>query len=340
MKLVECIPNVSEGRDLKKIEAIINEAKSTTGAYLLDVYTGKSTNRTVLTLAGKPESIKKAIYKIFKKTSELIDMRKHRGVHPRIGAVDVCPFIPVRGMTMKECINITREVGEKVSETFSIPIYLYGESATDEKRKDLSNIRKGGYEKLKEKLKNPEWRPDFGEPKFNEKLGASIIGARDFLIAFNINLNTKDKNLANIIAKRIRESGTIITDENGKRVRVPGTLKAVKAIGWYIEELKCAQVSTNLINFRKTSLNRLFEEAKKEAEKLGVEVTGSELVGLIPEEAILTAGRFYLAQESKEQRNSKNKVIEKAINYLGLSNSYEFLPDEKILEYKIKKEIL
>jgi glutamate formiminotransferase/formiminotetrahydrofolate cyclodeaminase len=340
MKIVECIPNISEGKDMKKIKAITNEARSTAGAYLLDVYMGKSTNRTVITLAGKPESIKKVVYKIFKKASELIDMRKHKGVHPRIGAVDVCPFIPVRYMTMKECIDITRKVGQKVAEELDIPVYLYGESAANEVRKDLSNIRKGEYEKLKEKLKNPEWKPDFGEAKLNEKSGASIIGARDFLIAFNINLNTKDKKLADVIAEKIRESGTIKIDNNGDKVRVPGTLKEVKAIGWYIEEFGCAQVSTNLVDFRLTPLHRLFEEVEKEAKEMGVEVTGSELVGLVPEEALVNSGKFYLARESSEGRSSKNKIIDTAINYLGLSNRYEFRPEEKILEYKIKKEML
>jgi glutamate formiminotransferase/formiminotetrahydrofolate cyclodeaminase len=340
MKIVECIPNISEGKDMEKIKAITNEARSTAGAYLLDVYMGKSTNRTVITLAGKPESIKKVVYKIFKKTSELIDMRKHKGVHPRIGAVDVCPFIPVRYMTMKECIDITRKVGQKVAEELDIPVYLYGESAANEVRKDLSNIRKGEYEKLKEKLKNPEWKPDFGEAKLNEKSGASIIGARDFLIAFNINLNTKDKKLADVIAEKIRESGTIKIDNNGDKVRVPGTLKEVKAIGWYIEEFGCAQVSTNLVDFRLTPLHRLFEEVEKEAKEMGVEVTGSELVGLVPEEALVNSGKFYLARESSEGRSSKNKIIDTAINYLGLSNRYEFRPEEKILEYKIKKEML
>jgi glutamate formiminotransferase/formiminotetrahydrofolate cyclodeaminase len=340
MKIVECIPNISEGKDMEKIKAITNEARSTAGAYLLDVYMGKSTNRTVITLAGKPESIKKVVYKIFKKASELIDMRKHKGVHPRIGAVDVCPFIPVRYMTMKECIDITRKVGQKVAEELDIPVYLYGESAANEVRKDLSNIRKGEYEKLKEKLKNPEWKPDFGEAKLNEKSGASIIGARDFLIAFNINLNTKDKKLADVIAEKIRESGTIKIDNNGDKVRVPGTLKEVKAIGWYIEEFGCAQVSTNLVDFRLTPLHRLFEEVEKEAKEMGVEVTGSELVGLVPEEALVNSGKFYLARESSEGRSSKNKIIDTAINYLGLSNRYEFRPEEKILEYKIKKEML
>ncbi len=340
MKIIECIPNVSEGKDTKKINTIAEEAKKTPGAYLLDVYAGASTNRTVLTLAGNPEAIKKAIYKIFKKASELIDMRNHKGVHPRIGAVDVCPFIPVRDITMKECIDITKNVGEKVAEELSIPIYLYAESATDEKRKDLSNIRKGGYEKLREKIKNPEWKPDFGEAKFNEKSGASVIGARDFLIAFNINLDTKDKNIANMIAKKVRGSGTIKTDETGRNVRIPGALKGIKAIGWYIEELDCAQVSSNLTDFRMTPLYRLFEEVKKEARKLGTEVTGSELVGLIPEEALLETGKFYIANKPLSRESSKNGIIDAAISNLGLSDTNEFKPEERILEYKIKKEIL
>jgi glutamate formiminotransferase/formiminotetrahydrofolate cyclodeaminase len=340
MKIVECIPNVSEGKDIKKIEAITEEAKNTPGAYLLDVYYGASTNRSVLTLAGDPEAIKEAIYKIFKKTSELVDMRKHKGNHPRIGALDVCPFIPVRNVTMEECIDIARNVGRKVAEELGIPVYLYGESATDEKRKNLSNIRKGGYEGLKEKLKLPEWKPDFGEAKFNEESGASVIGARDFLIAFNINLNTKDKNFANRIAEKIRESGIIKVDDNGKKVRIPGILKEVKAIGWYIEELGCAQVSTNLMDFRTTPLHVLYEEVKKEARKLDVEVTGSELVGLIPEEALLETGKFYLVEKSLSGKVSKNEIIDAAISKLRLFDKNKFKPEEKILEYKIKKEIL
>jgi glutamate formiminotransferase/formiminotetrahydrofolate cyclodeaminase len=340
MKIVECIPNISEGKDLKKINAVAEEAKNTPGVYLLDMYTGKTTNRTVLTLAGNPESIKEAIYNIFKKTTELIDMRSHKGVHPRIGALDVCPFIPVRNVKMGECVDVAIEVGKKVSEELNIPIYLYGESATEEKRKDLSNIRKGGYEKLKEKLKNPEWKPDFGEAKFNEKSGASVIGARDFLVAFNINLDTKDKNIANKIAKKIRESGTIKTDETGREVRIPGTLKGVKAIGWYIEELDCVQVSTNLTDFRITPLYRLFEEVKKEAKRLDTSVTGSELVGLIPEEALLETGKFYIGNTPLSSENSKKEILDTAISNLGLFDVNEFKPEERILEYKIKKEML
>ncbi len=340
MKIIECIPNISEGKDLKKINSITEEAKSTPGAYLLDVYTGNSTNRTVLTLAGNPESIKEAVCRIFKKTLELIDMRKHEGVHPRIGALDVCPFVPVWDTTMEECIDITKDIGQKIAKELGIPIYLYGESATDEKRKNLSNIRKGQYEGLKEKIEKPEWKPDFGKAEFNGKSGASVIGARDFLIAFNINLNTKDKNLACMIAGKIRKSGTIRTDNNGKKVKIPGILKEVKAIGWYIEELGCAQVSANLNDFRITPLHRLFEEVEKEANKLGLEVTGSELVGLIPEEAILETGKFYLAKNLHDEIDSKNKIIDAAIDYLGLARNTNFNPEEKILEYKIKKEML
>jgi glutamate formiminotransferase/formiminotetrahydrofolate cyclodeaminase len=325
MKIVECIPNISEGRDLEKIKAISEEAENTPGAYLLDVYSGASTNRSVITLAGEPHSIKEAIFRIFKKTSELIDMTKHKGVHPRIGALDVCPFIPVEEITMEECVDISKNVGEKVAEKLGVPIYLYGESAREERRKDLSNIRKGGYEGLKEKIKNPEWKPDFGEAEFNEKSGASVIGARDFLIAFNINLNTKDKALASRIARRIRKSSI---------------LEGIKAIGWYIEELSCAQVSTNVMNFRIISLHVLFEEIKKEAERLCVEVTGSELVGLIPEEALLETGKFYLAENLLEGDTSKDEIIDAAIYNLGLSDKGEFDPQKKILEYRIKKEIL
>ncbi len=325
MKIVECIPNISEGRDKKKIESIIKKARGIPGVYLLDVYTGKSTNRTVITLAGSPKSIKEAIYKIFKKTSELVDMSKHKGAHPRIGAVDVCPFIPVKNITMKECIDISKFVGEKVAEELGIPVYLYGESARVEKRKNLTNIRKGGYEGLREKLKKPEWKPDFGKAEFNEKSGASVIGARDFLIAFNINLNTKDKDLAGAIAGRIRKSRT---------------LEGIKAIGWYIEELGCAQVSTNVMNFKTTPLYILFEKVKKEAKKLSIEVTGSELVGLIPEKALLETGKFYLSWNLLNSEISKSRIIDAAVSELGLSDKCEFDPEEKILEYKIKKEIL
>jgi len=325
MKIVECIPNISEGKDIKKINAIKEEIKKISGAYLLDVYVGNSTNRTVLTLAGEPEAVKKTAFKIFEKSSELIDMRKHKGAHPRIGTVDVCPFVPVSNITMEECVDISKSVGEKVAEELEIPVYLYGESARAEKRKDLTNIRRGGYEGLREKLKNPEWKPDFGKAEFNEKSGVSVIGARDFLIAFNINLEAKDKDLASAIAGRIRKSRA---------------LEGIKAIGWYIEEFDCAQVSTNVMNFRATPLYVLFEEVKREAEKLNVRVTGSELVGLIPEKALLETGEFYLSENLLNREYSKNQILDAAVSKLGLSDKCKFDPQKKILEYKIKKEIL
>jgi glutamate formiminotransferase / formiminotetrahydrofolate cyclodeaminase len=325
MKIVECIPNISEGKDIEKIKAITEEAKNVEGAYLLDVYTGSSTNRSVLTLAGEPHSIKEVIFRIFKKTSELIDMSKHEGVHPRIGALDVCPFIPVSNITMKECVDIAEEVAQKVAVELGIPVYLYGESAKEEKRKDLANIRKGGYEGLKEKIKNPEWKPDFGKSEFNEKSGASVVGARDFLIAFNINLETKDNDLADKIARKIRKS-----------VKLEG----IKVIGWYIEELGCAQVSTNVIDYRATPLYILFEEVKKESGRLRLEVTGSELVGLVPEEALLETGKFYLSESLINREKSKQLIIGAAVSGLGLSDKYKFDPQKKILEYRIKKEML
>ncbi len=325
MKIVECIPNISEGKDIEKIKAITEEAKNVEGAYLIDVYTGSSTNRSVLTLAGEPHSIKEVIFRIFKKTSELIDMSKHEGVHPRIGALDVCPFIPVSNITMKECVDISEELAQKVAAELGIPVYLYGESAKEEKRKDLANIRKGGYEGLKKKIKSPEWKPDFGKSEFNEKFGASVVGARDFLIAFNINLETKDKDLADRIARKIRKSGK---------------LKGIKVIGWYIEELGCAQVSTNVINYRATPLYILFEEVKKESRRLRLEVTGSELVGLVPEEALLETGKFYLSESLINRENSKQLIIDAAVSGLGLSDKYKFDPQKKILEYRIKKEML
>jgi glutamate formiminotransferase/formiminotetrahydrofolate cyclodeaminase len=336
MKIVECVPNFSEGKDTKKIDHVIEEVRKIAGVYLLDVYSGTSTNRTVLTLAGSPEAIKEAAFKIYERASELIDMRNHKGNHPRIGAVDVCPFIPLRTVTMRECAEIARDVGKKVAEKLGIPVYLYGEAAADKNRSDLSSIREGGYEGLSEKMASPRWKPDFGRAKFNEKAGATVIGARDFLIAFNVNLDTKDKEVANLIAEKIRESGRKKEGSDGKKVRISGILKSVKAIGWYAEELGCAQVSTNLMNFHTTPVHVLFEEIKKEANKLEVEVTGSELVGLMPLGAILQAGKFYLGRKHSV---GENKIIDAAVLHLGLSEKSEFVPEEKILEYKLKKEM-
>lgn len=324
MKIIECVPNISEGKNKSKIESIIKEVKEIPGVYLLDVYTGFSTNRTVLTLAGYPEPVKKAAFRIFERTSALIDMRKHKGHHPRMGALDVCPFIPLKNVTMEECNQIALEVGKKVGEKLGIPVFLYERSATEKKRKELSNIRKGEYEGLLKKIYDFEWKPDFGPAEFNEKSGATVIGARKPLIAFNINLNVKDKKYAKTIAKNIRKSD----------------LSKVKAIGWYIEELGCAQVSTNLTDFYVTPIYRVFEEVKREARKIDIKVTGSELVGLVPEKAILETGKFYLNKESSIKKPTHKQIIEAAFSYLGVSEKDKLNPEEKILEYKLKKEML
>ena len=342
MKLIECVPNFSEGRDKKKIKAIASEIENIKGIKLLDIHSGKTTNRTVITFIGESEKIKEAAFNVIKKAIEVIDMRFHKGVHPRIGAVDVCPFIPLKNVTMHECVQIAREVGRRVGEELELPVYLYGEASMFSERKNLENIRKGEYEGLQKKLKDPKWTPDFGPAKFNPKSGAVIIGARDFLIAYNINLDTTEKKIAHQIALIIRESGRYKRDEKGRilrneknePIRIPGKLKYVKAIGWYIDEYKRAQVSINLINYKKTPLHIVFEEVKKEAKRFGVEVTGSEIIGLVPKDAILAAGRFYMAQQGRKTDNEK-LIIQTAIKHLGLNDTLPFVPEKKIIEYQL-----
>ncbi|MCP2520828.1 glutamate formimidoyltransferase [Candidatus Aminicenantes bacterium AC-708-M15] len=340
MKLVECVPNISEGRDKRKIKVIVSEIENIPGVKLLDIHTSKSANRTVLTFAGGLEEIKEAAFNCIRKALELIDMRFHKGVHPRIGAVDVCPFVPLGETTMDECIRIARELGKRVGEELKIPVYLYEYAANFLYRKNLENIRKGEYEGLEEKLKDPFWAPDFGPALFNPKSGAIIIGARNILIAYNINLNTKRKEIAHEIALSIRESGGYRRDEKGRilrnaknePIRIPGKLKYVKAIGWYIEEYDRAQVSVNLIDYRKTPLHVVFEEVKKEAEKFRIEVTGSEIIGLVPKEAIINAGKFYLSR-NKKKINDEKLIIQTAIRHLGLNDTIPFDPEKKIIEY-------
>ncbi|MFQ6082392.1 MAG: glutamate formimidoyltransferase [Candidatus Aminicenantia bacterium] len=342
MKLVECVPNFSEGRDKSKIEAITNAIKNTSQIKLLDIDPGEATNRTVVTFIGTPEGVKEAAFEAIKKAAQVIDMRTHKGEHPRIGATDVCPFIPVSNVTMEECVQIANKLGKKVGEELGIPVYLYEEAAKKPERKNLATIRQGEYEGLPEKLKDPNWVPDYGPAEFNPKSGAIVIGAREFLIAYNVNLNAQQKELAHEIALNIRESGrpkkdeqgNIVRDETGKPIRILGKLKAVKAVGWYIEEYKKAQVSINLINYKITPLHIVFEEVKKEAEKLGLKVTGSEIVGLVPKEAILAAGRFYLEKQGKETRVPEETLIQVAINNLGLNDVSEFDPKKKIIEYQ------
>lgn len=343
MKLVECIPNFSEGRDQAKIRAITKEIEATPKTKLLDVDPGKSANRTVVTFIGTPEAAKEAAFKAIKKAAEVIDMSKHSGTHSRIGATDVCPFIPVTGIQMDGCIRLARELGERVGKELSIPVYLYEEAARKPYRKNLATIRAGQYEGLEVKLKDPAWAPDFGEPKFNAKAGATVIGARDFLIAYNINLNTSNHELARHIAYNLRErgrakrdvNGKIVRDMNGKVVKIPGKFKGVKAVGWYVEEYGIAQISINFTNYKVSPPHLVFDEAIKEAEKIGLRVTGSELVGLIPKEAMIMAGQHYLNRQGKSPAVSEEELIRTAIRALGLNDVSPFDMHKKIFDFRL-----
>ncbi len=331
--IVECVPNFSEGRDQRVVEAIAGSIRSVDGVKLLSVEPDKDYNRSVVTFVGEPGPIEEAAFRGTKTASELIDMTRHKGEHPRIGATDVVPFIPVSGVEMKECVGIANRFGRRVAEELHIPVYLYEEAATNPERKSLPAIRKGEYEGLPEKLKSGAWRPDYGAPEFNAKSGATVTGARFFLIAYNVNLTTEKKEVAQAIAARIRESGRQVKDTSGKSFRVPGSLKAVKAMGVYLERFGIAQVSINLTNYLVTPPHAAFEEVRKEAQKLGVNVTGSEVVGLIPREALLMAGRFYWGD--KAPRKSEEELIARAIEALGLSQLEPFIANKKIIEYMI-----
>ncbi len=345
MKLVECVPNFSEGRNREKISAITKEIESTPQVNLLDVDPGESTNRTVVTFIGSPEGVKEAAFKAIKKASEVLDMSKHKGAHSRIGATDVCPFVPVSGVTMEDCIQLAHELGERVAKELGIPVYLYEEAAQKPERKNLANIRTGEYEGLPEKLKDPERAPDYGKPVFNPKAGATVIGAREFLIAYNINLNTRDRRLAHDIALNLRErgrakrdkDGNIVRDAEGKAIKIPGKFKAVKAVGWYIEDYEIAQISINFINYKITPPHVVFDETIKEAERIGLRVTGSELVGLIPKEALLMAGRHYLTKQGKSPGVPEEDLIKTAVSSLGLDDVAPFNPQKKIIEYQFKE---
>ena len=345
MKLVECVPNFSEGRDLEKIKAITKEIESIPQVTLLDVDPGDSTNRTVVTFIGTPEGVKEAAFRAIKKASEVLDMSKHQGAHSRIGATDVCPFVPVSGVTMEDCVQIAHEVANRVAEELGIPIFLYEEAAQKPERKNLANIRVGEYEGLAERLKDPEWAPDYGDPIFNPKTGATNIGAREFLIAYNINLNTRDRSLARHIAFNLREKGRakrdkgrkIIRDESGKSIKIPGKFKAVKAVGWFIEDYGIAQISINFTNYKISPPHLVFNEAIKEAEAIGLRVTGSELVGLIPKEAMLMAGRHYLKKQGKSPGVPEEELIDIAVKSLGLEDVSPFDPKKKIIEYQFQE---
>ena len=345
MKLVECVPNFSEGRDQEKIRAITQEIERTPEVKLLDVDPGESTNRTVVTFIGSPEGVKEAAFRAIRKAAELIDMRQQKGAHSRIGATDVCPFVPVSGVTMEDCIQLARQLGARVAKELGIPVYLYEAAAQKPERQNLANIRVGEYEGLSEKLKDPQWAPDFGDPIFNPMSGATVIGAREFLIAYNINLNTRDRRLAHEIALSLRESGrakrdaegNLVRDAQGKAINLPGRFPHVKAVGWYIEDYGVAQISINFTNYKLSPVHLVFDEAVKEAEKLGLRVTGSELVGLIPKEALLMAGRYYLEKQGKSPGVPEEELVRTAALSLGLSDVAPFDPDKKIIESQFKE---
>lgn len=347
MKLIECVPNFSEGRDLHTIEKIASVIKNSEGVKLLDVDPGKATNRTVITFVGEPESVVNAAFLAIKTASELIDMSKHKGEHPRMGATDVCPFIPVSDITMEETVEWSKKLAEKVGSELNIPVYLYEYAASKPERKNLATIRSGEYEGLETKLSDPEWTPDYGNAKFNSRSGATVIGARDFLVAYNINLNTTSVKIANEVAFDVRENGRpkrendnptgkILVDENGEQIRIQGTLKAVKAIGWYIEEYGIAQVSMNLTKINETPLHLAFDEVVKSAESRGLRVTGSELIGLVPKNVLVDAGKYFLQKQKRSIGIPEEDIISIAVKTLGLGEFKSFDYKQKIIEYLIE----
>tara|TARA_B100000579_G_scaffold336006_1_gene286798 strand:- start:1044 stop:2714 length:1671 start_codon:yes stop_codon:yes gene_type:complete len=351
MKLIECVPNISEGRNQEVIDKITDTIKTVPGVHLLDVDPGSDTNRTVITFIGEPNNVIDAAYKLIKKASELIDMSNHKGEHARMGATDVCPLIPINNVSIKECIEYSNKLAEKVGNKLNIPIFMYEHSAKYEERKNLANIRKGEYEGMFKKIKTKEWKPDYGPSENNFKSGSTAIGVREFLIAYNINLNTFDKKIATDIALDIREAGrakrdvngNILRDSSGKMIKKPGKLKYCKAVGWFIDEYNQAQVSINLTNYKKTSIYKTFEEVRSQARKRGVRVTGSEIVGLIPLESLLECGKYYLKKQKRSTGIPQREILNIAIQSLGLSDISDFIIDEKVIEYKIpnqKKSLL
>lgn len=346
-KIIECVPNFSEGRDLAVIRQITSAIESVEGISLLNVDPGASTNRTVVTFAGAPEAAVEAAFRGIQKAAELIDMRKHQGAHPRMGATDVFPFIPVSGVSWEEAIACARELGKRVGAELKIPVYLYEKAASDPARSNLSIIRAGEYEGFFEKIKEPAWKPDFGPAVFNQKSGGTVIGAREFLVAYNVNLNTRAVRRANSVAFDVRENGRVKTEDgtpygkplrgaNGEPERVPGRLKHVKAIGWYVEEYGMAQVSMNLTNLEETPLHAAFDACEESAISRGLRVTGSEVVGMLPKKCLIEAGRHYLRKQKWSEGASEEELIEVAIRSMGLSELKPFDAQEKIIELKIE----
>jgi glutamate formiminotransferase / formiminotetrahydrofolate cyclodeaminase len=346
-KLIECVPNFSEGRDQNVIRQITAAIESVDGVSLLDVDPGASTNRTVVTLVGSPDAAVEAAFRAIKKASELIDMRKHKGAHPRMGATDVCPFIPVSNVSWDEAIACANRLGQRVGDELEIPVYLYEKAAKNESRSNLSIIRAGEYEGFFEKIRQPEWKPDFGPDVFNEKSGATVVGVRDFLVAYNVNLNTKSVRRANSVAFDVREQGRVQTedgtpwgkplmDANGEPIRIPGMLKHVKAIGWFVKEYGIAQVSMNLTNIEETPLHAAFDACCESAAMRGLRVTGSEIVGMVPKKCIVDAGRYFLRKQKWSEGVSDEELIDIAIRSMGLSELKSFDPKEKVIEFKIE----
>ena len=356
-KIVECVPNFSEGRDKKVIEQIVEPIRKIDGVKLLDVNPDRDYNRVVVTFAGEPGAVLEAAMKSSETALKLIDMTKHSGEHPRLGAVDVVPFVPVSGVTTQDCIELANRYARNMADKFELPVFLYEDAATKEERRNLATIRKGEYEGLAEKLKDPNWMPDYGPAKFVPRSGAIVTGARFFLIAYNVNLKTKDKKIASRIAKTLRESGYKKTNEKGEKIRIPGRLKAVKGIGVYLDNYEICQVSMNLVNYEITPPHIAYEAVKEEAMKFGVEVSGSELIGLIPKEALIMAGKYYDEIDRRRQyiqpltrqlnimlddylpkeENTQNKIfIQIATEKLNLSDLYPVNIEERIIEYIVR----
>lgn len=346
-QIIECVPNFSEGRDLTIIKQITDQMQTVEGVQLLDVDPGAATNRTVVTIAGEPEQVIEAAFKAVKKAMELIDMSKHTGAHPRFGATDVCPLVPIANISMEETVQYAHRLAERIGTELGIPVYCYEDAALTTVRKNLANCRSGEYEGLPQKLSNAEWKPDFGPATFLPKTGAIAVGARDFLVAYNVNLNTTSTRRANAVAFDIREkgrpmregntvNGKIMKDEHGNQINIPGTLKACKAIGWFIEEYGIAQVSINLTNISITPVHVAFEEACKKAQDRGMRVTGSELVGLAPLKVFTDAGKYFLRKQNRSVGVSEAELIKIAVKSLGLDDLKPFNPEEKIIEYVLR----
>jgi glutamate formiminotransferase/formiminotetrahydrofolate cyclodeaminase len=344
-KIIECVPNFSEGNDLLVIKQITDQIESVEGVRLLNVDPGKATNRTVVTFVGEPDAVIEAAFLAIKKAGELIDMSRHTGEHPRMGATDVCPLIPIANVSMEETAAYATRLAKRVGEELTLPVYLYEAAQPDKTRNNLSVIRAGEYEGFFKKISQPEWKPDFGPAVFDAKRGATVIGARDFLIAYNVNLNTTSTRRANAIAFDVREAGRVkmengkkVLDAQGKPVSIPGSLKSVKAIGWFIEEYGIAQISINLTNLNITPVHIAFDEVCRKADARGIRVTGSELVGLVPLQSLLDAGRYFLEKQQRSVGVSEKELIRIAVKSMGLDELAPFKPEERVIEYLLKDQ--